>query len=888
MMAADIYTCFIASPSDTQAERDACERVFDEINMNLGHFLNFRLEAWKWEKNARPSFGKDGQDIINNQVGDSYQIFIGIMHGKFGSPTPRAGSGTAEEFDIAYTRFTNKEDVEIMIYFNNEPIPFKDIKPLQLEKVQEFRKKVADLGGLYWEYNGVSDFESNLKKHLYNFFYKKKEQGQLKAPQLADNSENNKSSIIRNSILAIFERNLNNSLHNFSTQPTIWVEPVLGTTNEISRNADSNFDNRVSIEAFIASRKSTVIKAPPQFGLTCLAYYLIKEAWIANSLWIYIDSTKVKVHSIAKIVAQESVNLGLSSSSIDCIVLDSCSSHNDDFVKKVNNLIEAFPTASIVIMQTIDVNAFNNDVTDAKLKINFDVLHLLALPRTQIRRIVSAYNNAKGICDENRLLSKVILDLDVLNIHRTPMNCLTLLKVSERNFDESPVNRTRMLELVLTDLFETVSVPNYKSKPDVKDCEFVLGRFCESIIRNNKYSFLRDDFLKELRSFCTEKLIELDVDVMFDLLTSNSIITQNGFSFSFRFSYWVFYFAAKRMHSEQEFNDYIFEDDRYISFPELVEFYTGIDRNRADALSILTKRIRETREVVREKVGLPDTMNPFRILKWNPTEEAITKMQKGIGEDVIGSKLPEVVKDQYADNNYDQLKPYNQEVRTIMRDYSLLSLMSQITACSRALRNSDYVKPELKRELLHEIIKSWEEVTKVCLALTPIIASKGFTSFQGVGFIWAGDTDAPFEDKVYTIIDSLSFNVVEYFKDDLFSNKLGPLLYDRAFSPETTLLGKHQLMLTIAVERPKGWRNEVEKYIVSIDKNSFYLANILQVLMLQYSYAFVESSSLRDIEYLMRMCLAKHQFGDKKPGLDKLRKVPTAALPKRAINEEES
>lgn len=296
-------------------------------------------------------------------------------------------------------------------------------------------------------------------------------------------------------------------------------------------------------------------------------------------------------------------------------------------------------------MQTIDDNAFQLDVSDDKLKIEFDVLHLLALPRHQIRKIVSAYNKARSIGDEDVVLSKVILDLDILNIHRTPLNCLTLLKVSERYFDESPVNRTRMLELVLVILFDMDGVPTFKSKPDLKDCESVLGRFCKGMIRNKKYDFSRENFLEELRSFCYERLIELDVDVMFDVLKSNSIIIQRGNNFSFMFSYWVFYFAAKRMHSEKEFANYIFDEDRYMYFPELVEFYTGIDRNRADALEILTHRIHETCNSVREKVGLPDDMNHLRMLKWNPTEEAVNKMQKDIGDYVINSRLPEVVKD---------------------------------------------------------------------------------------------------------------------------------------------------------------------------------------------------------------------------------------------------
>ena len=185
-----------------------------------------------------------------------------------------------------------------------------------------------------------------------------------------------------------------------------------------------------------------------------------------------------------------------------------------------------------------------------------------------------------------------------------------------------------MLELVLFVLFDMGNVPNYKSKPDLKDCEHVLGRFCEGMIRNKTYEFSRDAFLKNLKSFCSEKLIELDIDVVFDVLKSNCIIVQRNSNFSFRFSYWIFYFAAKRMHSDKHFAEYVFEDDKYISFPELVEFYTGIDRNRADALSILTRDIRATCDTVQEKIGLPDHMNPFRLLKWKPTETAINKIQK--------------------------------------------------------------------------------------------------------------------------------------------------------------------------------------------------------------------------------------------------------------------
>ena len=42
--------------------------------------------------------GIDAQDVINRQLGE-YDIFLGIMNTRFGSPTHRADSGTEEEFD---------------------------------------------------------------------------------------------------------------------------------------------------------------------------------------------------------------------------------------------------------------------------------------------------------------------------------------------------------------------------------------------------------------------------------------------------------------------------------------------------------------------------------------------------------------------------------------------------------------------------------------------------------------------------------------------------------------------------------------------------------------------------------------------------------------------
>jgi len=117
MIDVKIFKAFVASPSETQNERDVAEKVVDEINQTLGDFHKFRIELLRWEKDTYPDFGADGQDVINRQIGLDYDIFIGVMWKRFGTPTNRAESGTEEEFERAYSKFKENGSLKIMFYF---------------------------------------------------------------------------------------------------------------------------------------------------------------------------------------------------------------------------------------------------------------------------------------------------------------------------------------------------------------------------------------------------------------------------------------------------------------------------------------------------------------------------------------------------------------------------------------------------------------------------------------------------------------------------------------------------------------------------------------------------------------------------------------------------
>lgn len=162
-----ILQVFVASPGDVTEERGVLEEIIRELNITWADTFGIRLNLFRWETHAAPGFGDDAQDVINEQIPVSYDIFIGIMWTRFGTPTQRAGSGTEEEFWVAYDR--HKEDpnsVEIMFYFKNAPVPPANLDPDQLRAISDFRSRLGDLGGLYFQFNSIDEFRNSTRLHL--------------------------------------------------------------------------------------------------------------------------------------------------------------------------------------------------------------------------------------------------------------------------------------------------------------------------------------------------------------------------------------------------------------------------------------------------------------------------------------------------------------------------------------------------------------------------------------------------------------------------------------------------------------------------------------------------------------------------------------------------
>jgi hypothetical protein len=134
------------------------------------------LEVVDWAQ-VPPSMGRPQGVILSHLPPETWDVFIGILSQRFGSPTggknPSTGrdyeSGTEEEFNCAYQLFKANGKPRIQIYRCNRPQIGDSIDQTQLLAVESFFRRFTPEGehpGLYRAYGSSEEFEQLLFDHL--------------------------------------------------------------------------------------------------------------------------------------------------------------------------------------------------------------------------------------------------------------------------------------------------------------------------------------------------------------------------------------------------------------------------------------------------------------------------------------------------------------------------------------------------------------------------------------------------------------------------------------------------------------------------------------------------------------------------------------------------
>lgn len=688
----------------------------------------------------------------------------------------------------------------------------------------------------------------------------------------------------------LLEEAYRDSMAVYNGQPIKWIDRFFSYT-RFDRSYKLNTKNLFSEDDILKSKANIKVVAPSEYGLTAFAWHFIyKKLWCEKKEFgLYLDAVSIKKGNLQNLSDAKLKKFDKNRSDVKRIVIDNWGMNDKKARAVITSLSQLYPDIPILILCPQLENRFVESEYTTSSEFYFKILFMAPMQTGQIRSLVELYNSQKHMeQDTDIVLKRLNDDIQDFNMHRSPLNCITLLEVFSYSFDDNPVNRTAVIDRILHIIFENEKVPTYKFQPDVKDCEFAIGYFCEQMIRNKQYYFSNKDFVGRINEFCKKQITTLDVNYLFEVLLHNNILCQyEADLFGFRFAYWVYYFAAMRMTKSEDFTKFILCNQNYINYPEIIEFYTGYDRNRNDAADIVTKDITDVSSKVHDDVGLSNDFNPFAHLKLQLSDAQIEKALGQLDANLQRSKLPTDIKDAMTDLSYNPSRPYYQSVNKVFENYSINYLQEMIAIASKALRNSDYIEPEKKVALIKAITSSWLNIVKVITLMAPALSKEGFANYGNFRLALAEGFEHYKDDPKGTLIDIISSipeNLMRWYKNNIYSSKLSQLFFD-TISKEQNPVIRHLLISLVIYEQPDGWFDVVKNYLVMVGHNSYYFGDAITSLKYMYSVGVMSDSNLNRTRNLIKLGYTKMLSTDHKMHPELANRIINV-LPQRETNEE--
>lgn len=187
---------FAASPSDTAAERAKVETVVSMLKPLADH-LGIVLDVADWRA-VVPDMGRPQQVIFDQLKPPSWDVFIGILWHRFGTPPAARDpqtqkeyrAGTEEEFKTVYNLWKQHGRPRIMVYRCTRAIPPDVLDPEQFKRVQEFFAQFDAVGGehpgLSQKFETTDSFEKLLLDNLQKLLleYEEDVEGKPVAPEV--------------------------------------------------------------------------------------------------------------------------------------------------------------------------------------------------------------------------------------------------------------------------------------------------------------------------------------------------------------------------------------------------------------------------------------------------------------------------------------------------------------------------------------------------------------------------------------------------------------------------------------------------------------------------------------------------------------------------------
>lgn len=711
---------FIASPTDVNKERETTERVIKKLQKNYANSKKIYLELVKWETDTYSDIkGEHPQEITFDQI-KFFDIFIGIMWKRFGSPTKYASSGTENEFRVAFECFKEHKKPKISFFFSQKKYALEDNEEIQqISKVITFQSELSELG-IIERYDGLEDFADKVERCLIKRI-DELEANNVVSQELELVSSNGLGykpdmSLFMDDINAtLLSSCLSDSLAPKHISEIFVCPPLKESSNNISDKGDN-----MDLETLCNSSDNYILLGGKESGKTMILNYILYNLCqkYEKKIPVYIHFDSINHNnkkSLLKLITnflsirRQEVEELLKTNEV-VILLDDINFEDFKRMKAVKWFLGEYDKIRLIVTT---LKGFHNSLGINDIPPLFDLFKKIYIQSYTLKEIFKLMDI--WFFDSNRdlkeLKKKILGILHFTNMPKTPLNISLLLWIIEKSKkDNKLINKATLVEAFIETVLEKFLYNNF-DKPDIIDFrtkEHFLSFLGEKMVRGNKYYIKYENLVSITTEYFNDMGDEkINIKNVIDyFLIQGILIDKDGF-ISFRFKCVGEFFIAKRMIDNKDFYNHIIKKDIYLLFKSEIDYLTGLQRNNKELLVKLSNWLEEYFENLTNGEKIDITSDKFEDLidiemsildEESLLLDCLSKDDNYVIKEVEDFPVP------ISNEDQNMTKISKNIINEVKYFESLLIL-------SFALKNCEFVPKEIKTDITNKCLEKWSALT---------------------------------------------------------------------------------------------------------------------------------------------------------------------------------
>jgi hypothetical protein len=494
------------------------------------------------------------------------------------------------------------------------------------------------------------------------------------------------------------------------------------------------------------------------------------------------------------------------------------------------------------------------------------VLEAVPLTRITLRPIrtgqVRALIEKLGVKDPlqaDQILNRMYRESMNLAVPLTPVTGTFLIQIYSSREGEGLLNRASLIERFIEIQLDKFAVSDLVPGAfDFRNKAHLLSFIAERMVREGKYDVPVAELLFWIGEYLNHHGFTYSSQKLLKYFVSARVLQEECDFVRFRLKAFMEFFVASRMQADEDFCEYILDEERYLSFINEIAFYSAITRDDGGILDRIHARFVDTfdlctldGEPIRVKAAALDKLEM-------PKSKATLEDLQELESQIVSRKLTQDERDLILDRELTRFTGEDQKIRrTVLatedgRSVALLVLISAM------LKNTDLIPNAKKKAILTDVIDAWAAFAALSLSLVPSISEHKKFYFEGVQYRLTLGDDLATDEVARRLMFVMPIAVARLAFYNVGTEKLRRQLEEGIGSTES--LANQFIRFSLLADLGLPGIGRVAQKTAAVLKPSKYLANVLvrkfHELLLRFRLAEEDVEKVREITADVMVSLA--------------------------------